>query len=359
MADENNTVEPALAGAAVYQGLPIIAGPVLSDLPHTLATLVASGNKIDAPMGTPLSRIAEFTRAEVDAIKGFARQQGVTIPIVAGGPGGEGAMMVDNAGPLRKLLLRITGELPAGTPDVVPHIALNQASVPHALHEIGHASPIAGSDRLRRIFQGLGKAIGQGSMTGNVLRAAIAGNVFAPPDENASGVRRFVYDQAPALVGATMVPELLEEGRASLKALRGARQFGPGIGRTLLELVPAYGTYVAGAAAPVLATILAKRIVQALRKRNASPTAAPEEKNASAAPGAEVKAPGVLRASAASAWKIGENPPKPKTIGPNSNIGSSAAGRAPAKPPSKTAYYKDMLDTLYNPQRGSRLATPS
>lgn len=149
-----------------------------------------------------------------------------------------------------------------------------------------------------------------------------------------------------------MLPELLEEGRASLKALQGSREYGPGMLRTLAELAPALGTYVASAAAPVLATILAKHVVAALRN-SAKP---PEEKTAAQGDPVAVKTPGVLKATAASAWKVGMNPPKPKTIGPAQHLGAEAMGRAPAKPPSKTSFYNDLLSTLYNPQRGSRLA---
>ncbi len=351
---QRSPIPAALAGTAIYEGLPIVAAPLLSDVPHGLATMVMSGEPIESEFGTPISRLAEFTRSEVNAIQDFARQQGVSVPIMAAGPGLESGYFIDHQGPLRRLMSRVTGDA-EGAADVVPHIALSQGSVPHALHEIGHASPIAGSDQLRHTFQGIARMLGQGSGIGNVLRGVIAGNVIAPPGDDASPMRQFAYNNAPALVGATMVPELIEEGRASLKALQGSREFGPGILRTLAELAPAFGTYVASAAAPVLATILAKHVVTALRGAAANEAT----KTAAAAAGAEVKAPGALRASASSAWQVGMNPPKPKTIEPNARIGDAASGRATAKPPSKTSYYKDMLGSLYNPARGSRLATPS
>jgi hypothetical protein len=350
--EEKPLVPPGLVGAAVYEGLPIVMAPLLSDVPHGLAKLVMSGEPIDADFGTPINRLAEFTRAEVDSIQRFAKSNNVTIPIVAAGPGLESGYHIDSEGPLRRLLSKIIGDQDAG--DVVPHIGLNRSSVPHAMHEIGHASPIAGSSDVRRAFQSLGRTLGQGSTIGNLLRAAIAGNALAPPDENTSDTRRFMYDNAPALVGATMVPELIEEGRASLKALQGANEYGPGVMRTIAELAPAFGTYVASAAAPVIATMLAKHVVAALRGQ--VPPAEP--KTAAPMPGQEVKAPGMLRSSASSAWKVGVSPPKPKTIEPDARIGDKARSREPAKPPSKTSYYKDMLSSLYNPQRGSRLAVP-
>jgi hypothetical protein len=87
--------------------------------------------------------------------------------------------------------------------------------------------------------------------------------------------------------------------------------------------------------------------------------AAQLDKRAAADPNAQVKAPGALRTSASSAWNIGMNPPKPKTIQPTTKPGAEASSRAIAKPPSKTSYYKDVLSSLNDPQRGSRLATPT
>lgn len=349
--DDSPSVPPALAGAAVYEGVPIVMAPMLSDIPHAVATMAMSGDPIDASFGTPLSRIAEFTRSEVNTLQNFARQQGVDVPMVAAGKGLDSGYFIDRQGPIRRLLASITGDA-AEAGEVVPHIALSTSSMPHAMHEIGHASPILGSDELRRNFQALGRTMGQGSLIGNLVRAAIAGNALMPPGQDASTVRQFAYNNAPALVGATMVPELLEEGRASLKAIQGAREHGTGVLRTIAELTPAFGTYVASAAAPVIATIIAKHVANVLRG------AGDKEKTAAPMPGAEVKAPGALRASASSAWNIGQNPPKPKTIGPKP-MGSDASGRATAKPPSKTSFYKDMLSSLYNPGRGSRLATPT
>lgn len=347
-------VPTALAGAAIYEGLPSVTQHVLSDAPHGLAMMAMSGKPISEEFGTPLSRLAEFTRSEVKAIQGFAQQQGVTVPIVAAGPGFNSGYFVDNPGPLRRLLSRVVGG--GGEAVEAPHIALSHGSVPYALHEIGHASPILGSDALRRTWQGLGQTLGQNSRIGTMLRAAIASSVLTAPPDDTAPVRKFLYDHAPALVGATMIPELLEEARATGKALGGASAHGPGVLRTLAELAPGFGTYLASAAAPVLATILAKHVVAALR--NASANKVEEEEKQAAAPATEVKAPGALRTSASAAWKIGQNPPKPKTIGPQASMGEMASGRAPAKPPSKTSYYSDLLTTLYNPSRGARIATP-
>jgi hypothetical protein len=343
---------PGLAGAAAYEGLPVMLNPVISSAPHGLAKLLESGVPIKSEFGTPITRLAEFTRSEVRSITDFAKSQGVTIPIVSAGPGAESGYMIDRPGPLRRMIQRISGEA-VSADDFVPHIALSSSSVPHALHEVGHAAPIAGSPALRRGFQSLARTLGQGSTVGNMLRAGLAANVFVPPSDDASPQRRFFYENAPALVGATMVPELAEEARASFKAVRGSRQFGPGALSTLKELAPAFGTYLAAAAGPVLATILAKRIVEKLKNRSEG-----EEKEAAAAAGNEAKAPGSLRVGASAAWRIGANTPKPKTIGPQSKVGLEGRGRATAKPPSKVAYYRDVIESLNNPGRGSRITKP-
>ena len=344
--DERPSVSPMLAGMAAYEGLPILAAPLLGDVPYGLAKLVMSGEPIQAKYNTPISQLAEFSRSEARAIRDFAERQGVTLPIVAAGPGRDSGYMYDPAKPIQRLIDRLSGE--SSRP---PHIGLASSSVPHAMHEIGHATPLAGSDTLRRTFQSLGNVLSQGSMIGNLIRSGLVANALIPPGEDASDTRRFLYENAPAAVGATLLPELAEEGRASYHAIRGAGKYGPGVLRTVAELTPAFGTYLAAAAAPIIATVLAKRIAEALRHRGETPkTAAPMA-------GAEVKAPGLLRTGASSAWHIGESPPKPKTISPAARIGTEGRERAAAKPPSKTSFYKDLLESLYNPQRGSRLAT--
>lgn len=365
-ADEDSTIEdesdkpsvsPALAGAAVYAGSPAVMGPMFG-LPFLAAKGLQSGVPIEADIGTPIQRLAEFTKEEVRAIRGFAEERGVTVPIVRGADelAGGGSYFADADTPLSRLISKITKE-----PRVPTHIGLANTSVPQALHEIGHASPIFGSDKLRQALLTLSHGLGQTSNIGHVLRLGLASSVFVPPTEDSSPTRQFLYNNAPALVGATMVPQLLEEARASTNAMRGAREFGPGLARTFAELGPNFATYLAGAAAPVIATILAKRVVAALRDRfsqDPQQAAEGETKTSAPMPGNEVKAPGILRSSASSAWKVGGNPPKPKTIPPNATPGSLAGGRATAKPPSKTSFYKDLISTLYNPARGSRLSTP-
>jgi hypothetical protein len=126
--------------------------------------------------------------------------------------------------------------------------------------------------------------------------------------------------------------------------------------RTLKELGPAFTTYLAPVAGPVLATILAKRIVERLRSRDGEAEGG-EEKEAAAVAN-EAKAPGLLRVGASAAWRTAAGAPKPKSITPQHKMGLEGRGRAPAKPPSKTAYYKDVIESLNNPGRGSRITKP-
>ena len=63
----------------------------------------------------------------------------------------------------------------------------------------------------------------------------------------------------------------------------------------------------------------------------------------------------LLRATAQSAWRMGASPPKPKSIMPNARIGDPARTRSTAKPPSKKAFYRDMILGM-DPSHGSRMA---
>lgn len=345
-------INPALVGAAIYAGIPIVGGSLLS-IPETLTDLVRSGVPIKAEGWTPLKEIAEFSRDEVRKIQNFARESGVKVPIVASSvpelQGRVGHFFPEEL-PTEKLIGKVVSLLGGGEINRDPsHIGLATTSLPHAFHEIGHGSPIAGSETARRVLHDL-SGMSRGTL-GALARAGILGTALMPRDEDGSSTSQFVNEHAPALVGATYLPELAEEARASTKALMGARRHGIGTLQTLKELTPAFGSYLAGAAAPVLATLIAQKVVKALRSKQ-------EEKTAAAKPGTEVRAPGILRATAASAWKVGgPTPPKPKTIKPNEHLGSSAKTREPAKPPSNRQYYKDLLQSLYNPQRGFRIAT--
>lgn len=357
---KNLGVSPAFVGAAAYEGLPRVMSPVLRSAPLGLGELLASGKPISSEANTPLRKITEFTRAEVKAIQNFARESGVKDPIVAGlDPemrkmksgyfyGGE-----SYGGKLSRLAQGLLGkkDLP---PPGKPHIGLATTSVPQAFHEIGHASDIKGSRTARNVMHELGGHLADGT-AGKLLRYGLAGQVLAPPGEDSSEARKAVYKYAPALVGATYVPELAEELRASTRAVKGARKHGVGAMKALAELVPAFGTYAGHAAGPVLATLLAKKIVQAL---HAKKQAEGQEKTSAAKIKSESppRTAGVLRKTAPVAWRVGgETPPGPKSIKPNTHkLGEPAKTRIAAKPPSNKPYHKDMLQSLYNPSRGYR-----
>jgi hypothetical protein len=354
-------VSPAFAAAAAYEGVPIVTRHILGDAPMGLAHMVQSGkdiSKLDKG-GTPLRQIAEFTRDEVKAIQRFASESGVKVPIVSGVSEAMREMKSGYFQP-EKLPSQRAGEsiaklLKKKIPkQSISHIGLAGTSLPMAFHEIGHASSVAGSHRARRILQDVSSLTGPGGSIGNLARLAIAGNVLAPVDEDSSAARRFAYEHAPILAAATFAPVLAEELRASGKALGGMRRHGLGTFKAIKELVPMFGTYAGAAAAPVIATLLAKKLVQVLHAKS-------EEKTAAAKP-VEVVTPragGALRTGATAGWHIGKTAPKPKSHSPNSDLTATASGRSTARAPSNTAYFKDTLESLYNPQRGFRIGSIS
>jgi len=312
---------------------------------------------------TPLEEIASFTRKEVQDLTAFAASKGVTAKIMAGGPqlagnayyykGDPRLSSIVDSGPAAMAAasesLRKRGIV--GGP--MEHIGIGSSSTPMVMHEIGHATPILGSTKLRDAFNALANL--SGGLPGNAVRALLMANAIAQPGEDESGARAFARDHAAALIAGSSAPHLLEEARATGHALRGARQFGPGVSATARELVPAFGTYAARAAAPVLATLIAQRLMEFLRSRKTEEQA---EKQAAPTAGKEVQSPGILRASASSAWHTGLSAPKPKTTKPNTNPSARAKDTPTAKPPSKTAYYTDTIKSLNNPQRGFRGAKP-
>ena len=100
------------------------------------------------------------------------------------------------------------------------------------------------------------------------------------------------------------------------------------------------------AAALAVATVLAR----ILASNYVPPSGQHEEKKASAT--VEPKAPGLLRDTAGVKWA--PTPPKPKTDMP-STPGQKAESQPTAKPPSSKAYMQDIVESLYNPARGSRI----
>ena len=213
------------------------------------------------------------------------------------------------------------------------------------MHEIGHATNPLGSRRLRDAsITARGASLGT---PGKFLRAIIAGNVLRGSAADDNAVSRFAYENAPALMGASYAPMLLEEARATGHALQGAGKFGPGRLETLRQLAPGFGTYIAKALSPIIAVTIAKKLLESIRGE------IPEQEKLSAA---EVRAPGLLRVGPSSAWRMQPSTTKPKTTKPNTNPSARGKETAKMKPPSNKSFHKDMLESLHNPQRGFRIA---
>lgn len=84
----------------------------------------------------------------------------------------------------------------------------------------------------------------------------------------------------------------------------------------------------------------------------------PMLKAGAAMPGREVTAPGALRVGASSAWRMQPPAAQPKTTRPNSNLAARGKETPKLRPPTNRAFHKDLLQSLHNPQRGFRVATP-
>lgn len=200
---------------------------------------------------------AGFTSKEMGAIKKMRKAKGLQrVPIVAG-PEAQ-AMPIDLDD------IRLAGRtLVEGSPR---YVMLRSTSVPVAMHELGHVTPV-----LRGKVPGLNKAwhLGGSLAASPLVRWPLMAQVLAPPGDDAGPVRRFAYEHAPELVAASYAPTLLEEMRASGHALHGAHKYGPGALRAAKELAPAFGTYLAtGLLPPILATLLGKKLIQHLYKKD-------------------------------------------------------------------------------------------
>lgn len=324
-------VSPRLVGAMTAAGAN--ATNPLQRMAVSLYEHIRAGKALSAEAGTPLSEIAELTKGEKEILRSFAKKHGVSdVPIFASGDDLTSALVELNDGGGKGIIL--------GT-----------NSIPEAMHEIGHAVSV--NTKAGKVINQLAQHTGAESRYGNLGRIMLGSAVLTPPREDSSATSRFMYNAAPALVGATFAPQLLDEAIASYHALKGSRAHGIGMGTALRDLAPAYGTYVAAAAIPVLATILAKKVVKALYQRAAEKKEA--EKSASPMAGREVQSPGGLRSDASSAWRIGGTPPKPKTTTPGGR--SARAQETPkAPPPSNAAFHRDVVKSINDPERGSRLA---
>jgi hypothetical protein len=330
-------------------------------LPQGLHQMMRSGKGLPATSaGVPIEDLAEFSRDEVRAIKGFARDEGVTAPIVASGSDVDLHYREPSA--FTRMMGRLSRGKISGDEEPIPeHIQISSTSVPTALHEIGHATPATRSAFANKVLHEMSLNLGAGGLVGNILRGVIGAQVLTPPDEDDSPTRRFMYDHAPGMVGATFVPQLAEEVRASAKAIQGARKFGPGALAAVAELLPALGTYVGAAAGPILATMMAKKLVQVLHgaaDEQEGSTTGTKHASTLKMPVHETEAPGALKSSLSSAWRMGGTPPRPHTTQPTTTGAARAKSTPVPRPPSNHSYFKDTLQSLANPQRGARLAKP-
>lgn len=343
--DKRNRDLAAVAGVGAYVAMPNMLRP-LTELAQALVEKHTTGSPIKAPVGTALEDIAAFTRREAETIKAFAVEKGVKVPIIAAGPHAPSSYFAQERGGLDALYDDWKGRT---GPKPISHIGLTRGSVPQAMHEVGHASPIMGSHSARRGFQSILGPLDKGSRFGTVLRGILLANVVAPPKGGSSPLRHRAYEYAPHIMAASVAPSLIEEARATTKAVMGAKKHGVGAKKVLRELAPALATHGAKAITPVLAILVAKHLAKLI--------GGGAEKKA-AAYGAEVKAPGALRVGASAAWYPTGQPPKPKSTTPSRNPTLRAKETPVAKPSAKTAFYKDMVKSLHNPGRGSRITKP-
>jgi hypothetical protein len=234
-------------------------------------------------------------------------------------------------------------------------IGLSSSDAPTAFHEFGHA---AKADLLTRAAA----ATHPHGMIGGGLRMGFLVGALAHP-ENKPG--KFVHDHAAMLTGLTELPLLMEELRASYSALKGLHAVG---GRAAVKgglkvLAPALATYLASAASHVGGVALARHLAGGSEQtKTAAPTAnlgvtpkAPAAKMPTLKAGPAPKVTGQLRlsATAANATPVGQLKPKTTPPHPGSREGNFP-GIAAAKPPSLTGFYRDSLDSMSAPTRGTR-----
>jgi hypothetical protein len=312
----------AMLGLGAYMGTKHAIKPITS-IPGRKYDALAAKRPMTSPAKTQLQSLAEFTRAEVDAIQNFAKKQGVKAPILSAGPGAATSYVESRGGK-------------------IDHVGLGRASVPSAMHEIGHATPILGSSKLRNAsFTASGMSRGA---PGAILRGLLAANILRGKQEEGGAIENAAYDYAPALMGASYAPMLLEEARATAHAVKGGRALGKGM-ETLKDLAPGYGTYAAKALTPILAALVAKKVVEAIRGIG-------NEKKAAA----QVRASGLLQKSMGESWRMHPSAAGSKTTRPTTASSPRAQATTKLRPRSNVTYHKDTIKSFHNPQRGFRIA---
>lgn len=340
---------PALAGASAGVGAQALGGAVAWPLLKKLLEVTGTGREIPPEAwGEPIEELAEFTGREARAIKRFAKEQGVRIPII----GAPHSYYYDDV-PSGDMLKKVLAKLRLGkAPEVYPaHIGLSSTSLPVAFHEIGHASPIMGSHKARRAWQ-TAELLSRGGRY--PIRVGLLASALATPEEDDSGARKFLHEHAPGLMGASFVPMLLEEARASGHAVRGAGRHGIGALKALKEVAPAYGTYAAGTTAAIMGTVLAKKLGEVIRDALIKRKEDEEKEEKTAALSDEGRAAQALRIPASAAWRMGSTVGRPKTTPPTTVKNPVAKGTPLAKPPTKLPFFKDYIASLNNPARSFR-----
>jgi hypothetical protein len=226
-----------------------------------------------------------------------------------------------------KLVYKTTGEFSPFYDPEQRAVYLTHKSLPALAHEIGHASKSHLISPLAKLMRRYPFAYPLG--IGGALGLALSENETA-------------QNLAPVVGIAPYVPQLAEEGRASIQGIRAIRAT-QGLKeaiKSLTTLGPYFATYIAGALGPAF---LAPWIAKSVKKHYASKD---QEKTAQPKGGTQR-----LFNTSRKAWAAPA--PKPKTTQPKANSSKPDIPK-PAKLPSKTKYYKDMLESLYNPSRGFR-----
>jgi len=327
----------SIMGAGAMAGSNELLKRLLPSIPAALHEKLQTGTAVPGKSyGKPIEEIAEFAPRDVKKIRDFAAAENVSVPIL-GGPESyfQRNDVLSRAGKNVMSAIGWRGEAPEEL------IQLNRSSLPVAFHELGHASRPALGDAwhlVHDLFE---------TTPGKLTRTGIMGASLLPPGEDDSDARKFVHKHAPALVAATQLPGMAEEARATYRAAKGARRLGMEALPVIKELAPGFAMHAGVAAAPVIATVLAQKLIDYLRGQSGS------EKHA-AAPKmpAPPKASGALRASASASWHVGAYP-KPKSTAPSPG-GGKAKSQPTAKPPSNRAYHSDVAKSLNNPARGAR-----
>jgi len=342
-----------VGGAALIGGETVNQLHPASLISALLAEVTKGGKKIprsmhNFPVDDPLfGRLAGFSGKDLRSISKFKKSQlGSKAPIIPVLGGSE-----SHAVPL--------GDPMGGLINFGKRVELDRTSVPVAMHEIGHVTPVLGGGH-----PNLNVAWHAGTALSKLLKYPLMAQVLTPPDDDSSRLREFAYDHAPELVAAAYMPTILEEMRATGHALKGAHRYGPGALTAAKELVPALGTYVASGLLPsVLATILAKKLVKHLydTERDDSSTKEASSLGSMAraymkCAGASMKPSGALRNSMSIAYN--NTPPSPQTtpVGGPQKVKADATGVKP-RAPSKTRFYNDIAKSNLG-YSGSRQGVP-